>query len=99
LYRTGLPFSGDDWFITSKKLMITETTNEIFNMSLYEYLTVQTVPYWVRVQVANDASTAPEWHQLFQKVFWFSSFILGFFYCFFISKVQQWRIQQSVDGD
>ena len=66
-FLSGLPFSGDDWFITSHKLMITETTNEIFNMTLYQYLTSSTVPYWIRVQVANDATTAPEWHQLFGK--------------------------------
>jgi hypothetical protein len=39
----GLPMSGDDWFITGNELMVTETTNEIFNMSLYQYLTVQTM--------------------------------------------------------
>ena len=39
----GLPVSGDDWFITNHQLMVTETTNEIFNMSLYQYLTQQTM--------------------------------------------------------
>jgi hypothetical protein len=63
----GLPFSGDDWFINQHQLLIMETTNEIFNMSLYQFLTPQTVPYWIRVQVANTAKTGPEWHNTFKQ--------------------------------
>ncbi len=52
--------SGDDFFINQHQLVIMETTNEIFNQTLYKYLTSETVPYWLRVQVANLASTGPE---------------------------------------
>lgn len=62
-----LPMSGDDWFITSSNLLITETTNEIFNMSLYSYMTAQTIPYWIRVQVANEEQDAVSWHQTFAR--------------------------------
>ena len=60
-------YSGDDWFITKHQLLVTETTNEIFNKTLYTHLTAHTVPYWVRVQIANDAASAPEWHLLFER--------------------------------
>jgi len=46
--------SGDDFYITTSNLVIMETTNEIFNRSLYtNYTTSHTVPYWIRVLVAN----------------------------------------------
>jgi len=62
----GIIPSNDDYFVTSQDLVVTETTNEIYNMSLYDKVTVDTVPYFVRVTVANRlATTAPEWVQLF----------------------------------
>lgn len=59
--------SGDDFFINEHKLVIMETTNEIFNQTLYRYLTSETVPYWLRVQVANRATNGPQWHALFGR--------------------------------
>eukprot|EP01128_Nolandella_sp_AFSM9_P000164 TRINITY_DN1028_c0_g1_i1.p1 TRINITY_DN1028_c0_g1~~TRINITY_DN1028_c0_g1_i1.p1 ORF type:complete len:350 (+),score=75.14 TRINITY_DN1028_c0_g1_i1:25-1074(+) len=62
----GLPVSGDDFSVTNANLMITETTNEVFNTTLYSAVTYQTVPYWLRSQIANRlASTAEEWTSLF----------------------------------
>lgn len=61
-----LPMSGDDYVITSNKLAIVETTLNLFNNSLYaDFFKVETVPYWIRVQLANHAKTAVEWHQIF----------------------------------
>jgi len=58
--------SGDDFYITDQQLVIMETTNEVFNQSLYEYVTPQTVPYWIRVIVANRmASSGKEWSDTF----------------------------------
>jgi len=64
--------STDDFYITSQQLVIMETTNDVFNQSLYQFVTPQTVPYWVRITVASRmASTGPEWVQ------WFSMFNSG----------------------
>jgi len=59
--------SGDDWYITSANLVIIETTNGVMNTSLYtKYTTTQTVPYWIRVIVANRmAETGREWLDFF----------------------------------
>lgn len=63
-----LPMSGDDYVITSNKIAIVETTLNIFNNSLYnQYFQTNTVPYWIRVQLANKAKTAPEWHQVSKR--------------------------------
>lgn len=56
----------DDFFMTSQKLVITETTNDIFNMSLYDFVVPETVPYWIRAVVASRlATTSKEWHDIF----------------------------------
>lgn len=45
-----------------------ETTNSIFNTSLYDYVTPQSVMYWIRAVVANRmAKDAVSWHQIFQR--------------------------------
>jgi hypothetical protein len=65
----GLPISGDDYVINQHSLLITETTLNVFNQSLYDdFFSAHTVPYWLRVQVANSAKTAPEWHALFSRL-------------------------------
>ena len=43
-----------------------ETTNDVFNNSLYDLITPQTVPYWIRVTVATrNAVNAKDWHEIF----------------------------------
>jgi len=62
-----LPYSGDDFYINDKKLVVMETTNSIFNNSLYSATTTTTVPYWLRVQVATYLATnGVEWHKYFE---------------------------------
>jgi len=56
----GTPYSGDDYYITSQNLQVMETTNEIFNMSLYKYTTTKTIPYWIRIMVANRLADSGE---------------------------------------
>jgi len=64
----GIIPSNDDFFVTSQNLVVTETTNDVYNMSLYDAVTVNTVPYFIRVTVANRmATTAPEWVSIFGK--------------------------------
>ena len=58
----------DDYYLTSQRLTVIETTNGVYNTSLFDAVTPQTVPYWVRVTLATrGATTAQEWHQLFYK--------------------------------
>ena len=45
-----------------------ETTNGIMNTTLLNYLTPQSILYWVRVIVAaRMASSGPEWVESFSK--------------------------------
>lgn len=64
----GMISSGDDWYITSNNLAVQETTNDVFNSTLYELYTVpHTVSEFLRVMTATYlATSAPEWVQLFQ---------------------------------
>jgi len=59
----------DDFYLTSQKLFVAETTNNVFNNTLYvNYILPQTVPEWVRIIVANRMATSgPEWADIFSK--------------------------------
>lgn len=58
--------SGDDWYVTSSNLAIMETTNEVMNKSLFQYVTTRTVPYWIRTIVANRmADNGKDWSNIF----------------------------------
>jgi len=64
----GLLVSGDDWFQVGANLLVTETTNEMFNTSAYVHMTSTTLPYWIRVQVANALATGGKtWHETFMR--------------------------------
>ncbi len=40
----------------------------IFNNSLYDAVTPRSVPYWIRVMVANQlAASSPDWHSYFYR--------------------------------
>jgi len=62
-------YSGDDFYITSSNLVVMETTNEVMNRTLYKlYATTETVPYWIRITVANRmASSGEEWSAIFAQ--------------------------------
>ena len=56
VYTTSYPgviVSFDDYYLTDQGLVIMETSNNIYNQSLYQKLSVNTVPYWIRTTVAN----------------------------------------------
>lgn len=60
--------SVDDFYITSAGLVITETSNNIFNLTLYQKTTPETLLYWIRNIVANRlATSAKEWTDIFAK--------------------------------
>jgi hypothetical protein len=67
----GLIVSLDDFYIvksSSGNLVITETTNDIFNTSLYSNLSIQSVPYLFRVTMANRyATNGTTWLSLFSE--------------------------------
>jgi len=65
----GVLSSIDDFYMVDEtKLAIIETTNNVFNLTLYDQLTPRSVLYWLRVMIANRmATSAPEWVTVFSK--------------------------------
>ena len=58
----------DDFYVTSQKLVVIETTNSVFTPSLFDQVVVSSVPYWARVTAANRlAVDGPSWHTAFYK--------------------------------
>eukprot|EP00762_Andalucia_godoyi_P000474 ANDGO_03186.mRNA.1 Phospholipase B-like protein B len=68
-YPGGGPFSSDDFYMTQPhNLFITETTNDVFDSSLYKKITVNGLLCWQRTLLANAlATTGAEWHTIFQR--------------------------------
>ena len=69
----GLIVSLDDFYIVKGRsnnsgLVVTETTNDIFNTSLYSNLSIATMPYLFRVTMANRYATdGTTWISLFSE--------------------------------
>lgn len=63
----GMLNSMDDWYISSNKLAIQETTNGVYNNTLYAtYFNSSTVAEWIRVMIANwEATSGQQWTELF----------------------------------
>jgi hypothetical protein len=62
----GTIVSVDDWYQTSAGLVVTETTIENNNNSLYDLVVPQTVLYWTRNMVANRmSSSGSQWASTF----------------------------------
>ena len=60
--------SKDDFYITSADLYISETTNNIFNETLFDFLTPKTLMSWIRTMVVNRlSSSGKEWINIFKK--------------------------------
>eukprot|EP00008_Paramoeba_atlantica_P006296 CAMPEP_0201489524 /NCGR_PEP_ID=MMETSP0151_2-20130828/22855_1 /ASSEMBLY_ACC=CAM_ASM_000257 /TAXON_ID=200890 /ORGANISM="Paramoeba atlantica, Strain 621/1 / CCAP 1560/9" /LENGTH=553 /DNA_ID=CAMNT_0047875145 /DNA_START=115 /DNA_END=1776 /DNA_ORIENTATION=+ len=47
----------DDFYLLNSGLVMLQTTNNIFNMTLYDYVVPQSLLAWVRVRVANAMAT------------------------------------------
>ena len=60
--------SNDDFYLTSKGLIVIETTNMNYNESSYDLITEESLLCWQRVQLSNRmAKTAVEWTEIFSQ--------------------------------
>ncbi|KAG2377789.1 hypothetical protein C9374_008874 [Naegleria lovaniensis] len=60
--------SNDDFYVTKSGLVVIETSNNIFNTSLYDLVKPESLLCWQRVILANRlASDAPEWSDIFSE--------------------------------
>ena len=64
----GVINSNDDFYITSANLYVAETTNNVFNTSLFDILTPQSFTCWLRTMIAlRLADNGKSWCDYFQK--------------------------------
>nr|XP_055051064.1 phospholipase B-like 1 [Misgurnus anguillicaudatus]XP_055051065.1 phospholipase B-like 1 [Misgurnus anguillicaudatus] len=64
----GFLVSLDDFYLLGSGLMMTQTTNNVFNTSLYSYITPASLFSWQRVRLAHAlAHTGEEWAKTFSK--------------------------------
>ncbi|KAK2833779.1 hypothetical protein Q5P01_017668 [Channa striata] len=64
----GFLVSLDDFYLLGSGLMMTQTTNNVFNSSLFDVITPSSLLAWQRVRLANSlAHTGEEWAQTFSK--------------------------------
>lgn len=64
--------SVDDWYLTSNRLIVSETTNDIYNQTLNDIIASTNgngvLMTWLRTMAANAlATTGPQWAQLFSR--------------------------------
>ena len=58
----------DDYYVTSSKLAVIETTNSIFENSLYDKIVPESLLYWHRVQISNRMTdNGRDWTTIFSK--------------------------------
>eukprot|EP00698_Gefionella_okellyi_P023044 TRINITY_DN7740_c0_g1_i1.p1 TRINITY_DN7740_c0_g1~~TRINITY_DN7740_c0_g1_i1.p1 ORF type:complete len:554 (+),score=107.20 TRINITY_DN7740_c0_g1_i1:208-1662(+) len=66
--QPGFLSSKDDFYMTSQGLVTMETTNDVFDKSLYQHITTQSVLCWMRSIVANMlAVNGSQWTQIFAR--------------------------------
>ncbi len=64
----GVLSSNDDFYITEQQLYVSETTNSIFNMDVYDNMSPNSVFVWMRVLISNRLATCPEeWIGIFKR--------------------------------
>lgn len=64
----GILDSVDDFYVTDQNLVIFETTNDIFNLTLYNYLQPQSLFSSVRAMIAcRMAQTSSDWTHVFAQ--------------------------------
>ncbi|KAJ0058171.1 hypothetical protein NL108_009041, partial [Boleophthalmus pectinirostris] len=62
----GFLVSLDDFYLLGSGLMMTQTTNNVFNTDLFKLITSGSLFAWQRVRLANSlASTGKEWAEIF----------------------------------
>ena len=58
----------DDFYLLSSKMVLLQTTNNVFNMNLYKLVTTQSLFAWQRVRVSNQmAQNGSQWYHTFKK--------------------------------
>lgn len=58
----------DDFYLLGSGLMMTQTTNNVFNSSLFDTITPSSLLAWQRVRLAHSlAHSGEEWAQTFSK--------------------------------
>ncbi|XP_060067445.1 phospholipase B-like 1 [Ylistrum balloti] len=58
----------DDFYLLGSNMVLLQTTNNVFNSSLYKFVQPQSLLAWHRVRVASMmASTGREWADIFSK--------------------------------
>lgn len=55
-FSIGFLESLDDFYLMSNGLVMLQTTNNVFNQSLYDLVQPKSVPAWLRVRTANHLS-------------------------------------------
>ncbi|KAI5087548.1 phospholipase B domain containing 1 precursor [Silurus meridionalis] len=64
----GFLVSLDDFYLLGSGLMMTQTTNNVFNQSLHELVTPSSLFAWQRVRLANAlAHNGQEWAEIFSR--------------------------------
>uniref|UniRef100_A0A7N8XZN9 Phospholipase B-like n=1 Tax=Mastacembelus armatus TaxID=205130 RepID=A0A7N8XZN9_9TELE len=64
----GFLVSLDDFYLLGSGLMMTQTTNNVFNSSLFDNITPSSLLAWQRVRLANSlAHSGEEWANIFSK--------------------------------
>ena len=64
----GFLVSLDDFYLMGSEMMMLQTTNNIFNMSLYDQVVPTTLLAWQRVRVAHMmAHNGTEWYDRFKQ--------------------------------
>eukprot|EP01116_Phalansterium_solitarium_P000183 TRINITY_DN10100_c0_g1_i1.p1 TRINITY_DN10100_c0_g1~~TRINITY_DN10100_c0_g1_i1.p1 ORF type:complete len:556 (-),score=154.75 TRINITY_DN10100_c0_g1_i1:222-1889(-) len=64
----GLLSSEDDFYVLSSGLVVMETTNGVYNMSLYDSIQPESLVSWVRVIVSNRLATSgADWVQVMAR--------------------------------
>jgi len=66
--RPGDLNSKDDYYTLSNNMVIMETSLHIWDLSIYKNLKIETVPKWIRINIANKlANSNLQWIELFFK--------------------------------
>lgn len=64
----GMVSSEDDFYITGANLVVLETTNNVYNYTLYDRLHPRTILSWVRAVTANYLAGTPDvWHRIMRE--------------------------------
>lgn len=64
----GFLVSLDDFYLLGSGLMMTQTTNNVFNSSLYKFISPESLLAWQRVRLSHSlASTGKEWAEIFSQ--------------------------------